>query len=139
VLSPGKSVNLERALKVGEEIGGHWVQGHVDATARIASIRGIGADVLLAVTLPEHLRRYVAVKGSLALDGVSLTVAELEGPRAILALVPYTLEHTIASNYVEGEDVNLEVDILARYLERLAAASGYLGARGPATAETRSS
>jgi riboflavin synthase len=122
-LSPGKNVNLERALKVGDEIGGHWVQGHVDATARVASIRRAGADVLLAVTIPESLRPYVAVKGSLALDGVSLTVAALEGPRAILALVPYTLEHTITSDYVEGQDVNLEVDILARYLERLAARS----------------
>jgi riboflavin synthase alpha subunit len=138
-LSPGRSVNLERALKVGDEIGGHWVQGHVDATARVASIRSAGADVLLAVTIPETLRPYVAEKGSLALDGVSLTVAQLKGPRAIVALVPYTLEHTIASEYVEGEDVNLEVDILARYLERLATARGFLGAGGVSTAGTRSS
>ena len=79
-----------------------------------------------------------AEKGSLALDGVSLTVADLTGPHAIIAIVPYTLEHTIASEYVEGGDVNLEVDILARYMERLAAARGFLGTRGVSTTETRS-
>jgi riboflavin synthase alpha subunit len=123
-LEPGGRVNLERALRVGDEIGGHWVQGHVDATARVTEVRRSGADVLVAVEIPPALSSYVAVKGALALDGVSLTVAAWEEPRAVVALVPYTLEHTIASEYEEGRNVNLEVDILARYLERLAASRG---------------
>jgi riboflavin synthase len=123
-LTPGARVNLERALKVGDELGGHWVLGHVDAVARVRSVRRLGQDVLASVEIPEALRRYVAEKGSLALDGISLTVAAWEDPCAVLALVPYTLEHTIASEYEEGRDVNLEVDLLARYLERLWAARG---------------
>jgi riboflavin synthase len=119
-LDTGARVNLERALRVGDELGGHWVQGHVDAVARVRSMRRMGQDVLLRVEIPESLRRYVAEKGSVALDGISLTVASWEDPCATLALVPYTLEHTIASEYEEGRDVNLEVDLIARYLERLA-------------------
>ena len=119
-LVPGGRVNLERALRLGDELGGHWVQGHVDSVARIRSVRRQGQDVLVRVEIPEPLRRYVAEKGSVALDGISLTVASWEDPCAILALVPYTLEHTIASEYEEGRDVNLEVDLIARYLERLA-------------------
>jgi len=119
-LAEGDRVNLERALRVGDEIGGHWVQGHVDATARVRAVKRSGRDQLLHVEIPEPLRRYVAEKGSLALDGVSLTVAAWEDPCAVVALVPYTLEHTIASDYRERTDVNLEVDLLARYIERLA-------------------
>jgi riboflavin synthase len=127
-LGSGARVNLERALRVGDEIGGHWVQGHVDATVRIASIARTGADVRISVEIPAPLRAYVAEKGSVTLDGVSLTVAAWEEPNAVLALVPYTLEHTIASEYEEGGIVNLEVDILARYLERFATSRGLLGA-----------
>jgi len=119
-LATGARVNLERALRVGDELGGHWVQGHVDAVARVQEVRRQGRDVLVRVEIPESLRRYVAEKGSVALDGISLTVASWEDPCATLALVPYTLEHTIASEYEEGRDVNLEVDLIARYLERLA-------------------
>jgi len=136
-LAPGARVNLERALRVGDEIGGHWVQGHVDAAARLASVTRSGADVRVAVEIPIGLRPYVAVKGSLALDGVSLTVAAWEGSHAVVALVPYTLEHTIASEYEEGRTVNLEVDILARYLERLAACRGILEPPSRSPAGTR--
>lgn len=125
-LANGSTVNLERALRVGDEIGGHWVQGHVDAVARVVSARRAGADVIVQVEVPASLRRYVAAKGSVTLDGVSLTVAAWEEPRLAVALVPYTLEHTIASEYHEGSDVNLEVDLLARYLERLADSRGLL-------------
>jgi len=124
-VAPGARVNLERALKVGDELGGHWVQGHVDAVAKVAAVRRDGAEVLVHVEIPDPLRRYVAPKGSVAVDGVSLTVAAWDEPRAVLALVPYTLEHTIASDYREGSDVNLEVDLLARYLERLASSHGF--------------
>jgi riboflavin synthase len=123
-LSAGGRVNLERPLRVGDEIGGHWVQGHVDATAEIVSVTRSGADVRITVEIPVALRPYVAAKGSLTIDGVSLTVAALDGSRATFVLVPYTLEHTIASEYEEGGIVNLEVDVLARYLERLAASRG---------------
>jgi riboflavin synthase len=125
-LTPGAKVNLERALRVGDEIGGHWVQGHVDATARIAEVARSGADVIVRVEVPASLRPYVAAKGSLALDGASLTVAAWDDPCATVALIPYTLEHTIASEYREGSEVNLEVDLLARYLERLALSHGML-------------
>ena len=139
-LIPGGRVNLERALRLGGEIGGHWVQGHVDATARIASVQRSGADVVVGVKIPEEFRAYVVPKGSLAVDGVSLTVAAWNEPRALLALVPYTLDRTIASQYEPGGVVNLEVDVLARYLERLMTARGMLpesrragaGARGDA-------
>ncbi|HXF59368.1 MAG TPA: riboflavin synthase [Candidatus Saccharimonadales bacterium] len=130
-LERGSRVNLERALRVGDEIGGHWVQGHVDQIARVAAVRRAGADVLVQVEVPAPLRRYVALKGSLTLDGVSLTVAAWEEPRATVALVPYTLEHTIASEYHEGSAVNLEVDLLARYLERLAVSRGLLDPLAP--------
>ncbi|TMQ59700.1 MAG: riboflavin synthase [Candidatus Eisenbacteria bacterium] len=138
-LSAGSRVNLERALRVGDEIGGHWVQGHVDAAARVASIGRTGSDVLLAVEIPGALRPYVAPKGSLAVDGVSLTVAAWEEPHATVALVPYTLEHTIASEYQEGGIVNLEVDILARYLERLMVSRGIVAPSRPAAADARRS
>ncbi len=125
-LVTGARVNLERALRVGDEIGGHWVQGHVDSIARVRSVTRAGLDQLLHVEIPENVQRYVAEKGSVALDGVSLTVARWEEPCAVVALVPYTLEHTIASEYRERTDVNLEVDLLARYLERLASSRGML-------------
>ncbi len=134
-LTPGARINLERALRVGDEIGGHWVQGHVDAMGSVRSVRRAGSDVLVFVEIPGPLRPYVAVKGSLALDGVSLTIAGWEEPCAVVALVPYTLEHTIASDYEEGRDVNLEVDLIARYLERLAASRGMLAPAGGAPAE----
>jgi len=136
-LSAGSRVNLERALRVGDEIGGHWVQGHVDAAASVASIERSGSDVLLAVRIPEALWPYVAPKGSLAIDGVSLTIAEWDEPCATTALVPYTLEHTIASEYQEGGIVNLEVDILARYLERLIVSRGLVAASHHVPAHAR--
>jgi riboflavin synthase len=126
-LSAGGRVNLERALRVGDPLGGHWVQGHVDAVAPVVSVRRDGSDVRVGVELPPSLRAYVARKGSIAIDGVSLTVAALEGPVAVVALIPYTLEHTIASDYREGAQVNLEVDLVARYLERLLAERGWAG------------
>ncbi len=133
--SAGRRVNLERALKVGDELGGHWVQGHVDAKASIASVVRSGADVLVGIEIPEELRAYVAPKGSIAVDGVSLTVAAWREPVALVALVPYTLEHTIAAEYDAGGTVNLEVDILARYLERLLAARGSAPERRGSTSD----
>jgi riboflavin synthase len=123
-LSTGGRVNLERALRVGDPLGGHWVQGHVDAVARVVAAEREGADVRVGVEVPAALLPFVAMKGSIAIDGVSLTVAGLEGAVASVALIPYTLEHTIASEYAKGTFVNLEVDLVARYLERLLSARG---------------
>ena len=137
-LEVGRRVNLERAVRVGDPMGGHWVQGHVDAVATIRSVSAEGADVRVEFEVPPALRRYVAEKGSLAVDGVSLTVAAYKDPVAVVALVPYTLSHTIASEYVPGGRVNLEVDIVARYLEKLLEARGYFNeAAGAASAAGR--
>jgi riboflavin synthase len=121
-LAAGSRVNLERALKVGDELGGHWVQGHVDAVGTVASVEREKEGVRVGIETPEALRRFVAMKGSIAVDGVSLTVAGCATSRFEVALIPYTLEHTIASDYRKGTRVNLEADLIARYLERLLAA-----------------
>ena len=123
-LDRGSRVNLERALRVGQPLGGHWLQGHVDATAPIRGILRDAGQTRLHVEIPEPLRRYVARKGSIALDGVSLTIAAWSDPLAEIALVPFTLEHTVASAYAPGIRVNVEVDLIARYLERLIEARG---------------
>jgi riboflavin synthase len=126
-LRAGTRVNLERAVRAGDPLGGHWVQGHVDAVASIRSVERAGGDVRVGIEIPEALRRYIAPKGSLSVDGISLTVAAWNDPVAVVALVPYTLSHTIASDYQPGGSVNLEVDIVARYLERLLEARGANG------------
>jgi riboflavin synthase len=125
-LETGSRVNLERALSVGQPLGGHWLQGHVDATAVIRDVLQDSGQVRLLVEIPEGCRRFVARKGSIALDGTSLTVADWSDPVAEIAIVPFTLEHTIASAYTPGFRVNLEVDLIARYLDRLLEARGVL-------------
>jgi len=124
-LEVGRRVNLERAVRIGDPLGGHWVQGHVDAVASIRAVSESPKDFRVEIEIPALLGRYVAEKGSIAVDGVSLTVAAIQDPIAVVALVPYTLSHTIASEYTQGRSVNVEVDIVARYLERLLAARGY--------------
>lgn len=118
-LAAGARVNLERALRVGDELGGHWVQGHVDGVGTVRSVARDRDGVRVAIEAPEPLRRFIALKGSIAVDGVSLTVAACDPSRFTVALIPFTLEHTIASDYREGTRVNLEADLIARYLERL--------------------
>jgi riboflavin synthase len=118
-LRPGDPVNLERALRVGDRLGGHLVQGHVDGTADVLEVRRLGGDVRLRVTLPAALGPYVALKGSIALSGVSLTVAGLEPGAFSVALVPETLSRTTLGRLGPGGRVNVEVDLLARYLEGL--------------------
>jgi riboflavin synthase len=132
-LPAGARVNLERALRVGDELGGHWVQGHVDGVGDVVSVERAGDDVRVTVEAPEAMRRFLAVKGSVAMDGTSLTVAAWRSPLFTVALIPYTLEHTIASDYREGTRVNLEADLIARYLEGLIA-SGPEAAGAPASA-----
>jgi riboflavin synthase len=125
-LEAGSRVNLERALRVGQTLGGHWLQGHVDATAAVRGVDRDAGQVRLQVEIPEACRRFVARKGSIAIDGTSLTVADWADPIAEISIVPFTLEHTIASSYAPGIRVNLEVDLIARYLDRLLEARGAL-------------
>lgn len=117
----GEKVHLERALRLGDRLGGHIVQGHVDGIGKVARvvIRGTGAD--LTIDIPESLRRYVVQKGSLAVQGVSLTVAEVDAGMAAISLVPATLETTYLGELKPGDAVNLEVDIMAKYVESIMA------------------
>lgn len=115
-LEVGSRVNLEPALAFGEEVGGHLVQGHVDGTGEVMSVRDEGNARWLRIRVPDDLRQYCVARGSLAVDGTSLTIAMVEGAQVSISLIPHTLESTIASGYVPGSVVNLEVDILARYV-----------------------
>jgi len=119
-LAPGAEVNLEPALRAGEPLGGHFVQGHVDGRARVTALDRQGDGACLAVELPPDLLRYCVEKGSIALDGVSLTIAALREDGVEIALVPFTLEHTTLAALRPGDEVNVEVDLLAKYAERLA-------------------
>lgn len=116
---PGRRVNLERALRAGEELGGHLVAGHVDGIGRIVDMRDDGESRRLTVEAPEQLARYIASKGSVALDGISLTVNEVAGSRFGINIIPHTLTHTTLGARKPGDQVNLEVDLIARYVARL--------------------
>jgi riboflavin synthase len=115
----GAPVNLERALKVGDELGGHIVSGHVDGVARLLDRRPEGDSVRLVIAAPAELMPYIASKGSVALDGVSLTVNEVEATAFGVNLIPYTLAHTSFAEARPGQRMNLEIDPLARYVARL--------------------
>jgi riboflavin synthase alpha subunit len=121
-LEPGAEVNLEPALRAGEPLGGHFVQGHVDGRARVTALDLDGQGARLRLEVPAGLHRYCVEKGSIAVDGVSLTIAALRDDGVELALVPFTLEHTTLGALVPGDEVNVEVDLLAKYAERLASA-----------------
>ena len=120
-LAAGSRVNLEPALSAGEPLGGHFVQGHVDGTARVGRLEPEGAGARLTLALPPDLLRYCVEKGSIALDGVSLTIAALRNDGIEIALVPFTLEHTTLAAAAPGDELNVEVDLLAKYAERLGA------------------
>jgi riboflavin synthase alpha subunit len=115
----GDAVNVEPALRIGEPLGGHFVQGHVDAVGRVQSVEAEGEGLRIFVEAPGEVLRYCVEKGPIAVDGVSLTVAELAEDAFAVALVPHTLEATTLSALVPGREVNLEVDVLAKYVERL--------------------
>ena len=115
---PGQRINLERALKAGDELGGHIVAGHVDGVARILAVRPDGQSQRLTVEAPRDLARFIASKGSVALDGISLTVNEVEQNRFGINVIPHTLTHTTWSAKKPGDRVNLEVDVFARYVAR---------------------
>ncbi|MEM1306112.1 MAG: riboflavin synthase [Pseudomonadota bacterium] len=115
---PGSDVNLERSLKVGDEFGGHVVSGHVDGTAAIAAIEPDGDSRRFTFEAPEHLAMYIAPKGSVALDGTSLTVNEVAANRFGVNLIPHSLTVTTWGAKQAGDRVNLEVDVFARYVAR---------------------
>jgi riboflavin synthase alpha subunit len=121
-LAAGDDVNVEPALRAGEPLGGHFVQGHVDGRARVTAVEREGDGARLRVELAPELHRYCVEKGSLAVDGVSLTIAALDDEGVEIALVPFTLEHTTLGSLGPGDEVNVEVDLLAKYAERLASA-----------------
>jgi riboflavin synthase len=116
-------VNLERALRTDSRLGGHFVQGHVDCVAPILAFEAKGADFRLEVQLPENVRHYVASKGSIAVNGISLTVAEVLPRSFVVWIIPYTKRHTNLDRATIGDLVNLEFDVLAKYVERMVAPS----------------
>jgi riboflavin synthase len=115
-LEQGAGVNVEPSLQAGDLMGGHFVQGHVDGVGRVRRITGEGLDI----DAPRELMRYCVEKGSIAVEGVSLTIASLDENSFSVALVPHTREVTTLGRAVEGDEVNLEVDVLAKYVEKLA-------------------
>jgi riboflavin synthase len=118
-LDEPEAVNVEPALRAGEPLGGHYVQGHVDAVGRVQSVEAEGEGLRVFVEAPDDILRYCVEKGSITVDGVSLTVAELAEDAFAVALVPHTLEATTLSDLRPGQGVNLEADVLAKYVERL--------------------
>jgi riboflavin synthase len=115
----GTEVNLERALRLGDELGGHLVSGHVDGVGRVDSVREEGASHRIVFEAPAGLARFVAAKGSIAVDGVSLTVNEVDGRRFGANIIPHTWTRTTFRRLAAGSRVNLEIDLLARYVARL--------------------
>ncbi|MFN0199384.1 MAG: riboflavin synthase [Planctomycetaceae bacterium] len=119
MLREGDFINVERSLAAGARLGGHIVQGHIEGTARVAEIHKDGEWVTMWFSLPDALARFVVPKGSIAIDGISLTVVDLIENRFSVALIPHTLEATTLGQRTTGDVVNIETDILARYVERL--------------------
>ncbi|MCW5746642.1 MAG: riboflavin synthase [Alphaproteobacteria bacterium] len=116
---PGRRINLERSLKLGDELGGHLVYGHVDGVGHVASITPDGGSMRFVFEAPDALAGFIAPKGSVAIDGVSLTVNEVDGARFGINIIPHTQDATTFGGAKPGDPVNLEVDMLARYVARL--------------------
>ncbi len=116
---PGTAVNLERPLKLGDELGGHLVLGHVDGVAHVVERQADGSSTRFSFEAPHELARYIAPKGAVALDGVSLTVNEVDGLRFGVNVISHTAEQTTFGTVQQGDPINLEVDMLARYVARL--------------------
>lgn len=118
-LAPGKAVNLERPLAVSDRLGGHIVQGHVDATGRLTSSKPEADCIILRVRCPKKMMRYIVEKGFITVDGISLTVVNKDTASFTLSVIPYTLEHTNLKDKAPGDRINLESDIVAKYIESL--------------------
>jgi riboflavin synthase len=121
-LSTGSTVNLERAMMVGERFGGHFVQGHVDGTGAVNRLETSGQDHIIGVSLPPEVHRLCIDKGSLTLDGISLTIAELTADGAVFWITPHTWEQTHLHRATIGQTMNLEADMLAKHVDKLLAA-----------------
>ncbi|HEX2685129.1 MAG TPA: riboflavin synthase [Kofleriaceae bacterium] len=118
-LRVGKRVNLERALRVGDRLGGHWVTGHIDGTGELVTRTDLGANLVLGIRTPPALLRYIVEKGSIAAAGVSLTVNSVDPTGFSVAIIPHTRDHTSLGDLAIGDPINLEVDILAKHVEKL--------------------
>jgi riboflavin synthase len=118
-LDEGRRVNLEKSLRLSDRLGGHLVSGHVDGVGRVTAFENLGQSTRLVAEAPQELARYIARKGSIAIDGVSLTVNAVDGACFEVNLIPHTLQATTLGTLAAGAQVNLEVDLLARYAERL--------------------
>jgi riboflavin synthase len=118
-LSAGSVVNLERALRLGDRLGGHFVQGHVDAVGETLSLDKNGQDHVLEISLPMEIYRLCVAKGSIAIDGISLTIADLKETSAVFWITPHTFAHTNLSSAKTGDRVNLEADMLAKHVAHL--------------------
>ena len=121
----GARLNLERALRLGDELGGHLVTGHVDGVADVVEVKSEGASTRIVLAVPQELAPFVAEKASITLDGVSLTVNDVidrpgEGPLMSVNIIPHTAEHTTLGEVAAGQQLNVEIDVLARYLHRMA-------------------
>ena len=123
-LAAGSIVNLERAMMVGDRFGGHFVQGHVDGTGKITRLEASGQDHIVGVSLPPEIHRLCVDKGSLTLDGISLTIAELTADGAVFWITPHTWDHTHLHRAAIGQVANLETDMLAKYVDKLLAGRG---------------
>jgi riboflavin synthase len=121
-LTVGSLVNLERAMQIGDRFGGHFVQGHVDATGAIIRLQASSQDHVLTISLPPEIQRLCVDKGSLAVDGISLTLAELRENEAVFWITPHTWKHTHLHAARTGQVMNLEADVLAKHVEKLLAA-----------------
>ena len=129
-LRPGDTVNLERSLRLQDRLGGHLVLGHVDGVGRISRLEEHNRQWVLSVEPAPELLRYIAFKGAIAIDGISLTVAQVEDRAFTAAIIPHTFDHTNLAQRRRGDTVNLEVDIIARYVERLLRTGGQDGSSG---------
>lgn len=118
-LKEGSEVNVERALQLSDRLGGHIVQGHINGLAEIIGITQRGDNYLLEINIPEKLERYTIEEGSITIDGISLTIAQLSGTRAGLSIIPHTWNNTTLRNKKIGDKVNIETDVIAKYIEKL--------------------
>ena len=125
-LISGSKVNLERSLQMGGRLGGHIVQGHVDCTGEISSITEDGDAYLYSFAVPSELSKYIVQKGFICVDGISLTVVDCSDDEFTVTLIPYTREHTVLGAKNEGNKVNLEADIMAKYIEKLSNGGEYI-------------
>ena len=118
------SVNLERSLKLNDRLGGHFVQGHINGTGTMLEINKLGENYLLKIKVEENLEKYLIEEGSITIDGVSLTIAELDGSKVGISLIPHTWHNTIIQYKKIGDKVNVEIDVLAKYIEKLLGKNG---------------